>query len=927
MMKSVTVDLPKIAEQMSISLENILPSLAKSLYGEDWRISIRELLQNAHDALAEVPQGTREARIDIIPDFERNTLTFRDTGIGMTLEDVKQYLATVGYGRKREQIEKLKHSDGGDREALKKVIGQYGIGFLSSFIIASRVEVVTKSALEPHATGVRAVFTGETRWYHEECRDCEPGSSVTVTLRVEPIIDPITGQRRSLRDLLAFAPLLEEVRRFGDLLPFPIYIHRQPNDPHPEPANATLGEWEKSNWNQEKLFAFLGARRPNDNEPLWAEPFRLSEAKDGVTAHGFLYIPNAPADHGPNNQSVSMVELFCRRMFISDDMSAVMPDWAKFICAVVECPDLTPTLDRNNVVRHDTAFVTLRQALGKRIIDALIVMATKNPAHFERFLSAHSERLYVALVESWQKAQGGTEPDSFFGRFIKYLPFAVMDRNRPQGQPMTIPQLIDESAKVLGQGTVGERSRPTIYYLGDPKAWGQYRAMILQKGYPVIIPETNAEPALIRAYAHTFPGEVIFDDVREVMDLYVDKVDQTDYELLKQYLRQLDGAGPDEIHVSKFQPASVPAMMTLGASKGEGQAQALEHLLEQSASVLDARTRKEIEKMMKTSRTGREFVTVTLNANNPVIETLRQICKQIGAQASVQIGKDGRALDGLAADILHEIYHNARALADASAAVSEHYFEHRTTLMDRSLRLEIDLKDALSAREVDKQKLSGLEREQAMLKAPLSAISCAMLATDLRGSTNMVGFLDSDASADLLRRYAEELAVIVQKHNGRVEKFTGDGIFAWFFSGDGEPRRLANDAANCAVEINAATGRFFGQGDNAVQLASSAIQINGARTVLHFGEVRIGGIANAVALVGKSVVLLFRALARKQLFETTPIVMSQPFKFFWGPPLEIQPIRENLRLDDHLPATSFYPHPAMVVPPSVAKTQHSTANT
>ena len=141
-------DLPQHSEEMSISLENILPSLAKNLYGEDWRISIRELLQNAHDALAERPRTVTargELRIDIIPDLDKNTLTFRDAGIGMTLEDVKNYLATVGYGRKREQIEKFKKQEGGDREALKKVIGQYGIGFLSSFIIAERVEVRTQS--------------------------------------------------------------------------------------------------------------------------------------------------------------------------------------------------------------------------------------------------------------------------------------------------------------------------------------------------------------------------------------------------------------------------------------------------------------------------------------------------------------------------------------------------------------------------------------------------------------------------------------------------------------------------------------------------------------------------------------------------------------------------------------------------------------
>jgi HSP90 family molecular chaperone/class 3 adenylate cyclase len=893
-------DLPQHSEAMSISLENILPSLAKSLYGEDWRISIRELLQNAHDALAERPPNVRdELRIDIIPDLEKNTLTFRDAGIGMTLEDVKNYLATVGYGRKREQIEKLKKQEGSDREALKKVIGQYGIGFLSSFIIAARVEVRTQSILDPKSTGIRAVFTGETKWYHEACV-CDPGTSVTVTLRTDAIVDPVTGQRRSLRELLAFAQLVAEVRRFGDLLPFPIYVHRQPGDTHPELANSTTGPWEKSNWNQEQLFAFLSARRPGENTPLWAAPFKFTEASDRIAAEGFLYVPNPPGDQGPSNQSVARAEMFCRRMFISDDMSAVLPDWAKFVCAVVECPDLTPTLDRNNVVRHDQAFVTLRQAIGRRIIDELVLMATKNPANFSRFLSVHADRLYIALAESWHGAQGGTEPDSFFGKFIKHLPFTVMDRNRPQGQAMTIPELIEEVRKFVGKSPAGEKSRPSIYYLGEAKAWGQFRAMILQKGYPVIIPTTNAEPVLIRYYGQTFPDEAIFDEVREVLDLYVEKVDQAPYELLKHFLKQLDGAGPDEVHVSKFQPASVPAMMTLGAHRREGQAQALEHFLQQAASVLDAKTRHQMEKMMETSRVGREFVTVTLNASNPVIDKLRQHCQ------------NGRPLDGLVADVLHEIYHNARALSDPNSAVSEHYFEHRTALLGRSLDLDLRLNEVESSYEAAKQQLESVRREQSALVAPLQPISCAMLATDLRGSTNMVGFLDAEKSADLLRRYADELTLIVRKHNGRVEKFTGDGVFAWFSSIEGDPRRHANDAANCAAEINAFTVRFFQMGDVINQLVSASVTIKGARTVLHFGEVRFGGIAGTLALVGRQVVLLFRALAQKDLFDKVPIIMSAPFKFYLHAAPEPQLIAEGVRLDEHLPATDFYAHPAVL---------------
>ncbi len=903
MATSEKADLPKNAEQMSISLENILPSLAKSLYGDDWRVSIRELLQNAHDALVERPNHA-DARIDVVPDFDNNTLTFRDNGIGMTLDEVKQYLATVGYGRKREQIENLKRS-GSEREALKNVIGQYGIGFLSSFIIASRVEVVSKSTVSPNSKGVRAVFTGETKWYHEDCA-CPPGSSVTLTLRTDPIVDPLTGQRRTLRELLAFAHLLEEVRRFGDLLPFPIWIHRGPGDRAPEPANATKGEWEKDTWSQDKLFAFLTARRPNENTPLWAEPFKLDISEDGVTGHGFLYIPNPPADQVPNNQPVSRVELFCRRMFISDDIVAVLPDWASFVCAVVECPDLTPTLDRNNVVRHNEAFVSLRQRLGERIIRALINMASQNPANFVRVRNTHSERLYVALLESWHKAKGGTEPDSFFGKFIKYLTFTVVDRNRPAGKEMTIPQLIEEVNKTEGAGLGGSRHRPTIYYLRDPHVWPQYRSMILQKGYPVIVPDTNAEPALINAYTQTFPGEAIFDDVRDNIDLYVEKVDQTDYEQIKQYLKQLDGAGPDEVHVSRFQPSSVPAIMTLGATKREGQAQALQHLLEQSASVLDARTRREIEKLMETARTGRESVTVTLNAGNPVIDKLRYVCKTGGLPEG-----------GIAAGILHEIYHNARGLIDPPSASSEHYFEHRTNLMKESLELDSRMKAIEAEYEVTKKTLSEFEREKKTHTDQPEEIMCAMLLTDLRGSTNMVGILEGAASAGVLQQYAAELANLVTKHHGRVEKFTGDGLFAWF---DGGPnagkqsgldfrRTLASAAAACAVEVDRFTTEFFG-GKVAHALLDAGVVVQGARTVLHFGKAWHGGYAGSDCLVGKQVVFLFRAISKQDLFDTSSIVMTYPFKTNLGALPEPRLLATDVLLDERLAIrTSFFAHP------------------
>lgn len=259
-------DLPKNSEVMQISLENILPSLAKNLYGDDWRVSIRELLQNAHDAITErvARAELKTPEIKVVLNTEASTISFEDNGIGMKFTEVKEYLATVGYGRKREQIEALKRDNTGNREELQKIIGQYGIGFLSSFIIAENVEVLTKSALDENAPATRAVFTGETKWYHEATTRATAGTTVIVRLKKEAVTDPDDGKVKNLKELLSFTRLESEIRRFGDLLPFPIMVCRYPGDRTPTVANTTIGAWEKDSCRKDDLELFLKNRRKSE---------------------------------------------------------------------------------------------------------------------------------------------------------------------------------------------------------------------------------------------------------------------------------------------------------------------------------------------------------------------------------------------------------------------------------------------------------------------------------------------------------------------------------------------------------------------------------------------------------------------------------------------------------------------------------------
>ena len=461
------------SKDIAINLEKILPALAKNLYGDDWRISIRELLQNCNDAL--VPRGSKTTdalRIDVIPDAEERTLTFKNNGIGMSLEEVEKQLATVGASDKRTQIERLIEDGVMDRSALDSIIGSYGIGFLSAFIIADQVEVLTRSQIGDKAGGVRAIFTGETRWYFSRDLNATSGTQIKLKLR-QNLIDPSTGSGGLTAQLLNFERLKEEVRRFGDLLPYPIFVHRSPMDFDGDLCNTIKGPWESDPFNTAAFQDYLRARRPNENAPITALSFSFDRIQHGVSAHGLLYFPRVGRNSNSSDEPVSKVELMCRRMFITDDLQSLLPPWATFVCLLVECPDLTPTLDRNKVISHTPSFVALKQALGQKIITVLKNMAQNQPQTFNEIRNEHRLRLYGALYQDYDQSPVGES--SFFRSLIDFIPFTVIQRSAPAGEQMTLRKYRDEVSRRQSSRQKSD-SKDQLYYLHDAASMGQFRA-------------------------------------------------------------------------------------------------------------------------------------------------------------------------------------------------------------------------------------------------------------------------------------------------------------------------------------------------------------------------------------------------------------------------------------------------------------------
>lgn len=325
--------------KMRTSFQGLIRLLAQSLYPEP-DVFIRELLQNAHDSIqlrrGHEPEPAGEIRIEV--DERARTLSFSDNGTGMDQRDIEEFLSVIGStgtgGRARELAA---------RDVAVATIGQFGIGLLSAFVVAERIEVHTRKPRAIHAW----------RWVNHGGEDYElealpadaqpPGTRVAVTLAP---------------DRTAFLDgrlIRQTVRRYADFLPFPILLNGF------GPINAVNAPWHEPDWRdpiarERSLSAFLSQRYADP--PLLVIPIDLTQPR----TLGGLFVP---ARYTPGGQAGGTVDLFQARMCIRANDPELLPEWTRFVRGVLDCPDLQPTAARDNVMR-DTAYHALREALGRR---------------------------------------------------------------------------------------------------------------------------------------------------------------------------------------------------------------------------------------------------------------------------------------------------------------------------------------------------------------------------------------------------------------------------------------------------------------------------------------------------------------------------------------------------------------------------------
>ncbi len=361
------------AETLEFQAEarQLLQLMVHSIYSNK-DIFLRELISNASDALdklrlAALQDGleadTSDLHIDLVADKEARTLTVRDNGIGMTRDEVVELIGTIAKSGTAELLRKLKETDADSKE----LIGQFGVGFYSTFMVADKVTLLTRKAGTDH--GTRWESDGQGTYTLAAADDAPVGTSVTVHLRP-------ADEEDALFDYTDEWKIKGIVKKYSDFIAFPI---RMGDDT----LNSMKALWARprSEVSDEEYKEFY---RHISHD--WADPLEIINMKaEGTFEYeALLFLPSrAPYDLFQRDGRRGL-QLYVKRVFIADDSRELMPDYLRFVKGVVDAADLSLNISRE-ILQQDRHIQMIRRRLVKKVLSTVKDMMTAAPEKYATF--------------------------------------------------------------------------------------------------------------------------------------------------------------------------------------------------------------------------------------------------------------------------------------------------------------------------------------------------------------------------------------------------------------------------------------------------------------------------------------------------------------------------------------------------------------
>jgi len=418
--------------EFQAEVSQVLNLVIRSLYSNR-EIFLRELISNASDAAEKLRfeglgndalyEDDPNLRIRITVDKENKTVTIDDNGIGMSRQEITDTIGTIASSGTRKFLEQLS----GDKAKDSALIGQFGVGFYSAFIVADKVTLETRRAGMQADEGVRWESQGEGSYSIENIEKAQRGTRITLHLREE---DAEFADAWRLRGIIA---------KFSDHIAIPIEMleeqgeEEKDQEPAWEQVNKGTALWmrNKSEVTDEEYQDFYKHLSHDFENPLaWAHN-RVEGAQEYTS---LLYIPSkAPFDMWDRDQKHG-VKLYVRRVFIMDEVDKLMPHYLRFVKGIVDSDDLPLNVSRE-ILQHDRKIDSIRSANVKRILGLLEKMAKKEPDKYQEFWGqfgnvlkegpaedfANREKI-ASLLRFTSTGSEGDEPNVSLDQYIERMP-------------------------------------------------------------------------------------------------------------------------------------------------------------------------------------------------------------------------------------------------------------------------------------------------------------------------------------------------------------------------------------------------------------------------------------------------------------------------------------------------------------------------
>ena len=399
--------------------QKLLDLMIHSLYTNK-EVFLRELISNASDALDRVRfealsnpelQTEHELAIHLEADRLTRTLTISDNGIGMSREDLVEHLGTIA---RSGTLEFLNRSNQ-ENEAAPDLIGQFGVGFYASFMVAEEVDVISRRAGEDKAT--RWISKGAGEYNLEDAERPEAGTSIRLTLK------PVDGDD-GIPDFCDEWILKQTVKKYSDFVGYPIkltIIEEAPakaaeegedeapvSDGEPtrreveEALNSMKAIWTRpeSDVDEAEFGDFYKHITHDFQEPM----LRVSTSIEGTfEARALLYVPSkAPFDLYHRERLHNGVQLYVRRVFIMDECRELLPDWLRFVRGVVDAEDLSLNVSRE-MLQQDRQINAIRKHLVKKVVESLKALAKDDAEKYQTFWVEFGPVIKEGLLDSEEK--------------------------------------------------------------------------------------------------------------------------------------------------------------------------------------------------------------------------------------------------------------------------------------------------------------------------------------------------------------------------------------------------------------------------------------------------------------------------------------------------------------------------------------------